>query len=377
MLYIVATAFFVTLISTSAVKHVAIKLGAVTAPRERDVHTKPIPRLGGIAMFLGMAAAILVARFTVYSQALENNDYQLFYFVLGAGLLVLVGAIDDVIDMDWMLKLAGQIGAALLVTHGGIQILSIPIFGTTVGSSKASVAVTVFLIVAVMNAVNFIDGLDGLAAGVAGISASAMYFYARIAGSDFLSSPVVALLIAGVTVGICLGFLPHNFNPAKIFMGDSGSMLLGYMLACSSIVIAGSIESAHIVSLKTLPTYIPILLVLALLFYPLLDMFMAVTRRLARGKSPFSPDKKHIHHRILDLGHSQRMSALLLYMWTALFSYCSLLILIMRFRYVMLIFAIGFVILVLATFLLPEIGWTAADKARKIRDNKVKPKLKK
>ena len=291
--------------------------------RERDVHTRPTPRLGGIAIFLGILVAFGVA-YLVSSQfaplrLVFSNPQQILAILGGALLIVLLGVADDIWDLDWMTKLAGQFIAAGLVAWQGVQIYSLPIGGLTVGSGWMSIVITVMAIVIVMNMINFIDGLDGLVAGVALIANGVFFLYSYLLVRD--TSPTnyfnLASLIAAILVGACLGFLPLNWHPAKLFMGDAGALLVGLLMATSAIAITGQIDPTAVNRSQLFPAFIPILLPFAILIIPLLDFGLAVFRRVRAGKSPFSADRKHLHHRLLDMGHSHLHAVLIFYGWTA------------------------------------------------------------
>ncbi|MEJ3404567.1 MraY family glycosyltransferase [Rathayibacter sp. YIM 133350] len=295
--------------------------------RERDVHTTPTPRLGGIAMFIGILVALCTAwAFSAQFPLLRIifNDPQQIFAILGAALLiVLIGVADDIWDLDWMTKLAGQFIAAGLVAWKGVQIYSLPVGGfTTVGSSWMSVIITVLAIVLVMNAINFIDGLDGLVAGVALIANGVFFLYTYLLVQQ--TSPTnyfnLASLIAALVVGACAGFLPLNWHPARLFMGDAGALLVGLLMATSAIAVTGQIDPQSISNSQLLPAFLPILLPFGVLVIPLLDFGLAVVRRLRAGKSPFSADRQHLHHRLLDMGHSHLHAVLLFYGWTAVVS---------------------------------------------------------
>jgi UDP-GlcNAc:undecaprenyl-phosphate GlcNAc-1-phosphate transferase len=238
------------------------------------------------------------------------------------GLLVVVGIADDRWEIDALTKMAGQVAAAGLLIMNGVQLLWIPLPGRTLALPPSyGVPLTIIIVVATINAVNFIDGLDGLAAGIVGISALAFFVYSFlvtvVAQLDHQTAPA---LIAVILAGMCCGFIPHNFSPARIFMGDTGSMLIGLLLATSMITVSGFDPVALRGSINRFPTILPLLPV-AILVVPYADMLMAVVRRTYDGRSPFAPDKKHLHHRLLDLGHSHRGAALVMYLWTALFSF--------------------------------------------------------
>ena len=240
---------------------------------------------------------------------------------MGGGVLVLLGAIDDKWGLDALTKLAGQILAAGVMVLQGLQLLYLPVprYGTLVLTPETGVPATVLLVVLTINAVNFIDGLDGLAAGVVGIAALAFFTYSyELSVVHHIDRATPPTLITAILAGACLGFLPHNFNPARVFMGDSGSMLLGLMLAAATISLTGQIDANVLRGLDLAPALLPLLLPLGILAVPVGDLLLAVVRRTRAGRSPFTPDKAHIHHRLLEIGHSQRRAVLIMYFWTAL-----------------------------------------------------------
>jgi UDP-GlcNAc:undecaprenyl-phosphate GlcNAc-1-phosphate transferase len=291
--------------------------------RERDVHTRPTPRLGGIAIFVGIVTAFGVAYLVAARFAplrLIFSDPQQILAILGAALLiVLLGVADDLWDLDWMTKLAGQFIAAGLIAWQGVQVLSLPIGGLTVGSAWMSILITVIVIVIVMNMINFIDGLDGLVAGVALIANGVFFLYSYLLARDTSPSNYfnLASLIAAILVGACIGFLPLNWRPAKLFMGDAGALLVGLLMATSAIAITGQVDPTAVNRSQLFPAFIPIILPVAILIIPLLDFGLAVFRRVRAGKSPFSADRKHLHHRLLDMGHTHLHAVLIFYGWTA------------------------------------------------------------
>lgn len=319
LLAVIAVAF--TFLITPVVRRVALAKGILTPIRSRDVHRVPVARLGGIGMTLGFICTLLLAcRMAYFEQFFD--DPQAWALLIGAGAICMLGVIDDVFDLNWWTKLAGQILISGLVAWHGIQLISFPIFGMTIGSSRLSITVTVLVIVASINAVNFVDGLDGLAAGVVAIGSLAFFAYAyiliRLTGAQSYAS--FAAMMAIVLCGVCIGFLCLNFHPAKIFMGDSGSMFLGYVVACNAIVVTGQIDPSAFGHSQFLPAILPLLLPVAVMLLPIVDMTMAIIRRLKAGKSPFSPDRMHLHHRLLRMGHSHRRAVLILYFWAAGFS---------------------------------------------------------
>ncbi len=320
-LLILLVAAAVTFVAVPIVRHVALVSNALTPVRARDVHTTPTPRLGGVAMFAGFATAVVVASRVPYlSGVIDSSAWAV---VLGAGLVCLLGVVDDLWDLDWMTKLAGQVLAAGVMAWQGVQLITFPVGGLTIGSSRLSLVSTVLVIVVVMNAVNFVDGLDGLAAGIIGIGATAflayVYVLTRQTSPDSYTS--LAATVVAALIGICAGFLPHNFHPATIFMGDSGSMQLGLISAAGTIIVTGQVDPGSFSSSTAIPVFLPVLLPLAVLVLPLTDMVMAVVRRTRAGHSPFHPDRMHMHHRLLAAGHSHERAVLVMYMWTAVAAY--------------------------------------------------------
>ena len=309
----------VTYLVTPFIRSLAVATGAFTAVRERDVHTTPIPRLGGVGIYIGFVAAALVARALPYLGTLYS-DRQILGILAAGGIVCLLGAFDDIRELDWMTKLAGQVLAAGLMAYTGVQLLSLPIFGTTVLPTPVLVAITVFVVIATTNAVNFIDGLDGLAAGIVGIAATAFFIYSYIVSRSFVPANVfsTATFISAALIGCCAGFLPHNFHPARLFMGDSGALTLGLLLSAATISLTGNVDPSQVTANQATAAFLPILLPLAVLMLPLLDMVLAVVRRTRAGQKPWHPDAMHLHHRMLKIGHGHRRAVLILYLWAAI-----------------------------------------------------------
>ncbi|MEU4362539.1 MraY family glycosyltransferase [Promicromonospora sp. NPDC023987] len=325
LLMLVAAA--VTFLTTPFARWVALQTSAISAVRARDVHQVPTPRLGGLAMLIGIIVAVLLASQMPFLEGVfsARQAPQVWGIVGGAAIVCALGWADDKWDLDWITKLAGQVLAAGFMALQGVQLITMPIAGVTITSSRMSLVVTVLVIVIAMNAVNFVDGLDGLAAGIVAIGGSAFFLYTY--GLTQQSTPdnyaSLASLMLAVMVGVCVGFLPHNFHPAHIFMGDAGSMLIGLVMAGAAITVTGNIPPGIMTGAKALPAFIPLLLPVAVLMLPLLDMGLAVIRRLAAGKSPMAPDRMHLHHRMLSLGHSHRRAVVILYVWTAVFAFSA------------------------------------------------------
>lgn len=312
----------ITFLVTGVVRVLAIRFGAMAVPRQRDVHVAPVPRLGGVGMYLGIVIAFgLASQLPALTRGFEFGS-DIFAVVVAGAVIVLVGAIDDTWGLDALTKFVGQVTAAGVMVVFGLTwfLLFVPWDGgvTVVLDRLQSGTLTVLVAVVMINAVNFIDGLDGLAAGVGLIAAAAVCLFSvsllRDQGGDVSAYPP-AMIAAGLG-GACIGFLPHNFHRARIFMGDSGSMLIGLMLAAASTSASGRIGLAAYGTRDLLALLSPILVVGAIMFIPLLDLLLAVIRRTRAGRSPFSPDKMHLHHRLLQIGHSHRRVVLLLYLWT-------------------------------------------------------------
>ncbi len=317
--------------------------------RSRDVHTRPTPRLGGVAMFLGSIVAIGVAWFIPPLRSAFGETWQVPTILIAALLIVIMGVVDDLWDLNWMTKLAGQFIVAGIVAFGGTQITALPIGESVLVSPVQSLMLTVFVIVLVMNAVNFVDGLDGLVAGVAIIANGTFFVYTYLQQSaNNLSYFNLAALLSAVLIGICLGFLPVNFHPAKLFMGDAGALLVGLLMAVSAINVTGYINPGSIGAVVghsiLLDAYIPILLPFAILVIPLLDFGLAVLRRLRAGKSPFSADRKHLHHRLLDMGHSHLHAVLIFYAWTLVASVGLLMFLFVKWWWAAAFIGVGLIV---------------------------------
>ncbi|MGN0180452.1 MAG: glycosyltransferase family 4 protein [Monoglobaceae bacterium] len=298
--FAMAVAFLIAFAATPAVMSLAHKINAIDVPRDkRRVHKKPIPLIGGLAIFYGFIISVL---------CFAELDRETAGILIGSVIIVTVGMIDDAIDMKAIVKLLCQIIAAVIVVYSGVRIeqFANP-FARWFGGPPyiymnywVSVAVTVLWIVGICNAVNLIDGLDGLAVGVSSIAAICMLIL------TLLSQNVNVAIITAAVAGACFGFLPYNFNPAKIFMGDTGALFLGYILACISI--QGFLKLSALISFA-----VPIIV----LGLPIFDTLFAIVRRVLTGRSPMSPDRGHLHHRLLDMGFSQKQTVAILYTITA------------------------------------------------------------
>ncbi len=319
MIYILAFAasLILVLLLTPLARRLAVWLGTVDMPHDRKVHENPTPSLGGVGIFLAVIISLLLCKILVsFSSALAKpqgmvdalSSYQLLGIILAATFIAVIGAVDDMRYLSPWMKLAGQVMAALILVSFGVEISTIALpRGNVVdltASPILSILLTVIWIVAFTNIINLIDGLDGLAAGVACISAAAFFFYGTRVGGD--PNTLQAMVISAAVGGACLGFLRYNFNPASIFMGDSGAQFLGFILG--AISIQGILKRTAVATLFT-----PIII----LAVPIIDTGLAILRRTRKGRPFHYADKEHIHHRLLYIGHSQRQAVLIIYLWTA------------------------------------------------------------
>lgn len=323
----------VTYLLTGPVRKFAIAAGAMPEIRARDVHREPTPRLGGIAMFGGLCAGLLVAAHLSNLKSVFELSNEPRALLSGAGLIWLLGVLDDKWGVDALVKLGGQMIAAGVMVLQGLTILWIPVPGVGPVSltPMQGTLLTVALVVITINAVNFVDGLDGLASGMVCIAAAAFFMYTyRIWFGYGLEAAAPATLFAAVLMGMCLGFLPHNMHPARIFMGDSGSMLIGLVLAAGAISVTGQLDpdalslfvgSERAAVHATVPVYIPLLLPLTVIAVPVADLLLAIVRRTWNGQSPFAADRGHLHHRLLEIGHSHSRAVLIMYFWSALIAF--------------------------------------------------------
>jgi UDP-GlcNAc:undecaprenyl-phosphate GlcNAc-1-phosphate transferase len=315
----VLLAAIITYLLTPLVRDLAIKAGAVTAIRSRDVHLEPTPRWGGLAMWLSMALTLVIVNYLpLVHKSFGSEATGIF---LSGTFILLLGLLDDRFDLDPITKFAGQALAAGILLIYGVQILWLPINGITTLPTNIGQLLTILFVMVVINAINFVDGLDGLATGIVMICAASFfafsYLLAVINGLNRAGAPS---LITAVVIGLCLGFLPHNFHPAQIFMGDSGAMFLGLMVSASAITLTGQVDASAITEENGSSALLPLLLPFTVLAIPLLDFAMAILRRVKAGRSPFAADREHLHHRIMRFGLTQQRTTIVLYLWTAMFA---------------------------------------------------------
>ncbi len=352
-----------TYLLTVIARELAIRSGAFAVVRDRDVHDTPIPYLGGVAMLGGLVAAYLLAEQLPFLSRADSFGQARAVLVAGA-IICLVGVFDDIFELDALTKFGGQLLAAgyLVVNQVQFWFVTLP-DGTQLALHPTQGAIfTILVVVATVNAVNFVDGLDGLAAGVVAIGAGAFFLFCYgLTVLNGVERANTGALLSASLAGACIGFLPHNFHPARIFMGDSGSMLIGLYLSASSITLTGTFSSAELptVTLDSMQGFaaslLPVLLPIAILIVPLADLVLAVVRRTRAGRSPFVPDKQHLHHRLLEIGHSHRRAVAIMWLWAALIGFGMPLATLYSGTAVWVAIATGVVVTIAATFILPVI----------------------
>lgn len=314
----------ITYLSTGLVRSLLVRTGRVAEIRQRDVHTQPTPSVGGVAMFTGFLSAVFLAQqLPALTRGFAPVTPEMTAVVAGAFAIVVVGIIDDLYELGAVAKLLAQFFAAVLMSLLGVVFTVFYLPGgegtTLIFDQVQGVVVSAVFTVLLINAINFVDGIDGLAAGLGTIAGGAILLFSLTVLHDQggAVSAYPPAIICAALVGICAGFLPHNFEPARIFMGDSGAMLIGLLLAAASISASGKINMALYGTADFVALISPIMVVIAAVALPVLDLIWAVVRRAAKGMSPFTADAGHIHHRLLRLGHTHRRTVLVLYMWVS------------------------------------------------------------
>ncbi|HEX2040639.1 MAG TPA: MraY family glycosyltransferase [Acidimicrobiales bacterium] len=318
---VLAVAAVVTYLATFVVRRIAVRIGAVVRPDDRRVHEKPTPTAGGAAMYLAFLLAMAVASQIPQFDPVFEGSSEPLGVVLAATVIFAVGLVDDLKDVSAPAKLAGMVLAGTVLYFLGVTMFYFRIPFADFVSLGADLVplVTVLWVVGIANAVNLIDGLDGLAAGIVAIAAGAFFVYGdRLFDAGLLPPDNVGPLIAVVALGVCLGFLPHNMHPARVFMGDTGALFLGLLMASSTMVVGGRVADQF--SGQTFFFFAPIVIPLFILGVPIFDTLFAIVRR-ARRRSGFAvADKEHLHHRLMRLGHGHRRSVVILWAWTAVLS---------------------------------------------------------
>ncbi len=345
----------VTYLVTPYVERLAFRLGAVDFPSERKVHRQPVPSLGGIAIYLGIISAIFYQ--LIKRDSIIQGDLGFWGIIFGGTLILLIGVIDDIFDIPPWLKLIGQIGAGFVLVLVGVRIEFVgnPFGGIISLSNYLMVPLTILWVVGMINIINFIDGLDGLASGIVGIASISILIMAYITGRTEVS--VLCVVLAGSS----FGFLKHNFNPAQIFMGDSGSMLLGFMLG--ALTVQGVIKSVASIAL-----IVPIIIMAV----PIFDTFLAIIRRLIRGQPVYKADVDHIHHRLIKEGFSHRQTVIVIYIWSIFLSAAAL---VLNFAVVPLRIFVYLILAALSLFFARYIGvfeWLEERTSLKRRAKKIK-----
>ncbi|MDH3753789.1 MAG: undecaprenyl/decaprenyl-phosphate alpha-N-acetylglucosaminyl 1-phosphate transferase [Acidimicrobiia bacterium] len=316
-----AVAAVVTALTVPVVRRMAVRIGAVVKPDDRRVHEVPTPTLGGAGMIAGVVVALAVAGLMTDFDEVFETPSEILGVLMAAVLIFAIGAYDDVRDVSAPAKTAGMIlaGSVLSFAGVGLLILRVPLLDVFILSSDWSALLTVVWVLGMANAINLIDGLDGLAAGIVAIASFAFFLYSVELGNEGVLQPGnLGALIAIVTVGVCVGFLPYNLHPARIFMGDGGSLLLGLLLAASTMAVGG--RTSQPFPGQTYFFFAPIFIPLFVLAVPIVDVLFAIVRRASSGANLTTPDKGHLHHRLMSLGHGQRRSVAILWLWTALMS---------------------------------------------------------
>jgi UDP-GlcNAc:undecaprenyl-phosphate GlcNAc-1-phosphate transferase len=312
----------VTYLSTPLARAAALRFGAIAEVRDRDVHDSVTPRWGGLGIAAGMAAAAGLASRLPLMSTIFRDHRQIVAVAVGGLIIVVLGLIDDKFALDAPTKLVGQVFAGATMASMGVTLVWLPINGTYILDPSASVLLTVFAVLVSINAVNMVDGLDGLATTIVGVGAAAFFAYSYFLSvhNGYQRAALPTLLTASM-VGACLGFLPHNWFRARLFMGDTGSMLLGLLMAASAIMLTGQVDPGTLAGDALLPAFLPLVLPFSILAVPLLDLLLAVVRRTRKGRSPFSPDKLHLHHRLLALGHTQQRAVLIMSTFSAVLAF--------------------------------------------------------
>ena len=347
----------VTYLATPVVRRLALRAGAFTQIRERDVHEHITPRWGGLGMFFGLVVAFALASQLPMMSAVYSDLNQVYGLLAAVTVIVIIGLIDDRWGLDAPTKFAGQALAAGLLAWQGIGFIWLPLGNATVLDPLTSTLLTLLVVLVCVNAVNFVDGLDGLAAGIVLVGAAASFIYSYLLSVEYgFERATLSTLLSATLTGVCLGFLPHNVNPARIFMGDTGAMMLGLLLASSTVTLTGQVDPNALGDTSRASTVLPILLPVAILALPLLDLALAIFRRTLRGRSPLTPDREHLHHRLLDLGHSRRYAAALMQAGAAIVAFSTVALAFVPALYVGVVAVVALGALAVAVFKRPRVA---------------------
>lgn len=342
-LVVAAVAFATVVVTTPIVRWLSFKVGAVDRPGGRRTHLRPTARLGGLALFAGFLAAVAAASRLPTFEPVFATTSEPEAIVLAAAVVVVVGLVDDIRGVSAPVKLAGQTLAAGTLALFGVLLRYVYIPGSpgslVVLATDLAVLFTILAVVAMINAVNLVDGLDGLAAGIVAIAAIALYAYVRFAALETVSLPPSSELVFAAVAGVCLGFLVFNSHPASIFMGDTGAMLLGLLLGAGGVLYMGGTFAPRGPDFAAFA--VPVLVPALVLAVPFIDTSWAILRRLRSGRAVFSPDKKHLHHRLVEIGHSHRRAVLIMYYWSALLAFTAVGVGLFPLHVVVTVFAAG------------------------------------
>ncbi len=319
-LLLIGVTFMTSYLLTPLLRVLGVYLMPPTPVRARDFHRTPTPKLGGVAIIGALYLGVSLAWQIPFFSGIFRSPEPIKGVLIALGIILVMGVLDDLIDLKWWIKLIGQIAVGLVIVSHGILLKALPVGTLHFDSTVLQVIVTVLIIVGTMNAINFVDGLDGLAAGISAIGAATFFVYSyllttRVSAEDYAN---FSALLCAVLLGATLGFLPHNFQPASIFMGETGVLAIGLLFAVATLAVTGDVLGEDAFRFRNVPAFMPVILPVAVIVLPYLDLLMSVIRRTAKFKSPFSADRGHIHHRLVDLGHSPRAVVLILYLWALL-----------------------------------------------------------
>ncbi|MGB9035793.1 undecaprenyl-phosphate alpha-N-acetylglucosaminyl 1-phosphate transferase [Arthrobacter sp. UCD-GKA] len=319
-LLLIGITFMTSYLLTPVLRVAGVRFMPKAPVRERDFHQKPTPKLGGVAIIGGLYLGILVASQIPFFAGIFRSTESIQGVLIALGIILVMGVFDDLLDLRWWIKLIGQVAVGLVIVKHGILLKALPVGSLQIESPMVQVVVTVLIIVGTMNAINFVDGLDGLAAGISAIGAATFFVYSyllatRVSAEDNAN---FSALLCAVLLGATLGFLPHNFQPASIFMGETGVLAIGMLFAVATLAVTGDVLGEDAFRFRNVPAFMPVILPVAVIVLPYVDLLLSVIRRTAKRRSPFSADRGHIHHRLVDLGHSARAVVIILYLWALL-----------------------------------------------------------
>lgn len=319
-----ASAAAATAVATPIIERIARRKNWMAEPDERRAHPVPTPDVGGLAFFVGLIVALVVAFSMDRFQPLLKGNSEVLGVIFAAILVTVLGFVDDIKEVSAPMKVTGVVAAAMVLVWFGTTMFyfRLPLLDVFILSDDWIPLVTALWLIGMTQAINLIDGLDGLAAGITAIAAGSFFFYSNdLASNGLLSEPNIGPLVAIITLGVCIGFLPFNFNPARIFMGDCGALLLGLLMAVSTSVVGGrSDPQSQVGAGQTYFFIAPIFIALLILGVPIFDVIFAIFRRAINRQGLATADRGHLHHRLIALGHGPRRAVVILWLWTALLS---------------------------------------------------------